>query len=304
MDTVTILMSTYNGEEFLVPQLNSLLSQEKIAFQILVRDDGSKDNTLTILKQYSERYNNFNYYSGVNIGPAKSFFDLIKNAPESDYYALCDQDDVWDSDKILCALNMLKEIDKCKPSLYYSNLRIVNKNLEFYRNAHDKSLVSTNKYTSLTENYCTGCTAVFNNILRHIVERHIPDYCSMHDAWIFMTCSLLGNVVYDFKPHISYRQHGGNVIGTPLKRNNMKLIKSKIMRLLSKDLQPRYLNACSFYSCYEGIMDNETSRKVMKIVNYKKGLKSRLELLFDPDIIPSTLYDRLRFAVHIFLGTF
>ena len=89
-----------------------------------------------------------------------------------------------------------------------------------------------------------------------------------------------------------------------IKRNNMKLIKSKIMRLLSKDLQPRYLNACSFYSCYKGIMDNETSRKVMKIVNYKKGLKSRLELLFDPDIIPSTLYDRLRFAVHIFWGTF
>ena len=95
MNKILILMSTYNGEKYLSEQLNSLLLQENVNIKILIRDDGSTDNTHKILNFYSSNYPNISWYTGENKGPALSFMDLLFNAPESDYYAFCDQDDVW-----------------------------------------------------------------------------------------------------------------------------------------------------------------------------------------------------------------
>ena len=93
MDKVVILMSTYNGGRYLENQIESLLNQDGVEVEILARDDGSKDRTLKILEEYKEAKSNFNFYIGKNLGPAGSFLDLMKHAPEADFYALCDQDD-------------------------------------------------------------------------------------------------------------------------------------------------------------------------------------------------------------------
>ena len=95
MKTVAVLMSTYNGENYIKEQIESIFNQKGVIVKLYVRDDGSKDRTLEILKDY-----NVNLEKGTNIGYIKSFMWLIKNVPFADYYALADQDDVWDEDKL------------------------------------------------------------------------------------------------------------------------------------------------------------------------------------------------------------
>jgi glycosyltransferase involved in cell wall biosynthesis len=92
---VQVLLSTYNGERFLRPQLDSLLAQDHPNVSILVRDDGSSDGTQAILDEYARGGARMQVIRGTHLGFTQSFFDLIeRSSPEADFLALSDQDDV------------------------------------------------------------------------------------------------------------------------------------------------------------------------------------------------------------------
>lgn len=79
MKTVTVLLSAYNGEQYLEEQLESIINQKNCIVKIIVRDDGSSDSTCKILEQY-EKQGSLTWYTGKNLGPAGSFYDLILKA--------------------------------------------------------------------------------------------------------------------------------------------------------------------------------------------------------------------------------
>lgn len=300
--TVCVLLSTYNGEKYLREQLDSLLWQENVELKIFVRDDGSKDSTLQILEEYSKKDSRLTYFKGNNVGPAKSFFDLIIKSPDANYYAFCDQDDVWDKDKLAIAVSFLEKEDNLKPNMYYSNLRIVDQNLKFYRLSHSSPSVQNNKYSVLTEDMATGCTVVFNKTAANFVRMGTPEYCSMHDTWIYMICKFFGKTVYDFDAHISYRQHENNVVGTYLGKKTKEIYIARIKRLFDRSLQPRYNNACNFYNVFGKLLDTKDKEKVIKIVNYKKSFLNKLSLLFDKEIHASSKNREIRYKLLIILG--
>ena len=106
---VIILMSVYNGENFIEEQLNSIFSQTgDFEIEVWVRDDGSKDGTISILKKYEEEKKLY-WYSGENLKPAHSFMDLIMHSCKADYYAFSDQDDVWLNDKLKRSIKRLEK---------------------------------------------------------------------------------------------------------------------------------------------------------------------------------------------------
>ncbi|MBO6101263.1 MAG: glycosyltransferase, partial [Spirochaetaceae bacterium] len=119
--SITILLSTYNGEKYIEEQLQSIFAQT--CWQnctLVVRDDGSKDGTLAILKKY-EQQGKLRLECGENIGFVRSFFWLINNATEADYYSFADQDDVWNVNKVERAVKMLENAASeapQKPLLY------------------------------------------------------------------------------------------------------------------------------------------------------------------------------------------
>ena len=98
MEKVIVLMSTYNGEKYIKQQVDSILNQENVSVELVVRDDGSNDNTISILKEY-EKAGKLIWYTGDNKGAAYSFFDLMEYAKnrydDYCYFALSDQDDIW-----------------------------------------------------------------------------------------------------------------------------------------------------------------------------------------------------------------
>ncbi len=302
MKSVCVLLSTYNGEKYLPAQIESLLKQEGIELSVIARDDGSKDGTVELLRYYSNKDSRLDFYKGKNLGVAQSFFNLIKYAKPADYYAFCDQDDIWDSDKLKCAVDFLEKEDNSKPNMYFSNLRIVDQKLTYYRLSHLTPLIQKNKYSALTEDIATGCTIVFNYTAKEYAKSRIPEYCSMHDTWIYMICKFFGKCVYDFNAHISYRQHGNNVVGTYLDKKPVSLYIARINRLFNRKLQPRYNNARNFYYLFGDKLDFVDALKVKELAYYKASLKSRFKLLFDKDINASSWSREICYRILIVLG--
>ena len=118
---VAILVSTYNGENYIEEQLNSLINQTYKNIHIYIRDDGSKDTTIEKVKKYEKENKNITLMEAKNLGVVGSFYECLKQAfEEYEYFAYCDQDDKWNEDKIENAINMLEEKKLDSPTLYFS----------------------------------------------------------------------------------------------------------------------------------------------------------------------------------------
>lgn len=221
MEKIAVIMSTYNGEKFLAEQLDSILHQENVDVRIVVRDDGSSDGTTAILHEYCDKYPNITVLNEVNAGCKKSFFlaarQAFTNFQDIRYFAFSDQDDVWLPEKLnvgIAGLNKLEKTDPALPYLYFCPPRIVDQSLQ----PIDKEWKG-NHYLNFEEacisQPCAGCTMVFNRQALELFLLGDPDKMSMHDSWIYKTVLACGGQIHeDSTPHILYRQHGNNVIGT------------------------------------------------------------------------------------------
>lgn len=274
-------MSTYNGEKYLAEQLKSIDQQEGVVMSVMIRDDGSKDHTLSILSSWKEEMQK-TIVGGVillsqeNVGPARSFMHLIKQAPEADYYAFCDQDDVWEKDKLASAIAYLEKGDNDIPALYFGQVQLVDEHLNPLPTA--KINPKCTFYEGLIAHYATGCTFVFNRALLELVRQYNPEYISMHDLWLYHLCLAVGgNVYFDPTPHIKYRQHSHNVIG--LSGGWKKALRQRWQRTIKKDCE-RSNTIIELYKGYKDKIKPEYLPVVKHIVSYRHSVKDLLWLLF------------------------
>lgn len=206
-----VLMSTYNGEAFVTEQLRSILLQLPPTGRVLIRDDGSSDGTVQIIKELDDA--RIVLTKGGNIGFAHSFFELMRCAPpDADMYMLADQDDVWLPGKIERAW---KEVSRAegRPMLYCTATKVVDEHLKQL----GTSSVLPARVTlmnALTENMVTGCTVAMNRPLLVLANpKDEIDQIMFHDWWLFVVAVAFGVVRYDPVPTILYRQHASNHIG-------------------------------------------------------------------------------------------
>ena len=274
-----ILMSTYNGEKYLKEQLESLLTQELLPTKILIRDDGSKDSTIDILKEYADKYDFIEYYQGNNIGPAKSFFELINKAEGFDYYSLCDQDDVWFKDKLKVGIDILEKENNDIPLLYCSKVTFTDANLNIVNANISKLYNYTDFAHSLLYQTAPGCTMIFNAAAREKIIKYDmnKEYCIIHDSIIHKVCTLFGKMILDETPHMYYRQHGRNVIGLPTNKYQQFILRVK--RYFKGDNKNYRSNtAKSLLNVYKDI--DEDSNHLLEIVaNYSSNKNYEKELL-------------------------
>lgn len=287
MDRVTVLMSTYNGEKYLRPQLDSIFHQNNVEVRLIVRDDGSTDKTVDILLEYKKEYPSMQIIQdGTKRYACLSFLSLITQFSDDEFFALADQDDIWDANKLECAIRKIKtECSSNEMVLYFSNLKIVDSKGKFYRYSHDSKRNTSNKYACLVDNQVTGCTVVYNQNLAKFVKGKMPEEFSMHDTYLFMVASLFGKVIYDFDAHISYRQHENNVIGANLKKpRKIDLFTKSVRRIFNKELQPRRINAIQFNKLFSDSLSEKDGEKIRKMATYKMSWKNKVDLLFDNEI--------------------
>lgn len=218
---VAILMSTYNGEEYLVQQINSIIEQSYSNWVLYIRDDGSSDRTVEIIKEYCQNYSNIKFFNEQHIknyGVVHSFMELLKHV-DADFYMFADQDDYWKEDKILHTVNaMLGTPYNDLPVCVHTNLTVVDKTLKNKVESEPKR-VWTPFQKVLFSNCVTGCTAMVNNKLKEKIDFNRIEYKNivMHDWWVALIASQFGKLVYLDESTMLYRQHGNNVDGSQSK---------------------------------------------------------------------------------------
>lgn len=214
---VAILLCTYNGQRYLAEQLASIESQSYPHWEVHASDDGSKDGTLDLLQQQQNKFSKDKFF--IHKGPAKgftkNFFSLINNSSiMADYYAYCDQDDIWQADKLERAVNYLKTVPSKTPALYCTRKEFINEAGEHlgYSPICKKPPLFAN---ALVQNICSGHTIVINDAARSLLQETCENIdISIHDWWTYLVISGCGGkVFYDTYPSVRYRQHGDNVFG-------------------------------------------------------------------------------------------
>ena len=295
MKKVQILMSTYNGQTYLKKQIESILAQTYPNIELSIRDDGSKDRTVEILKEYEQRYENINVVLEKNIGVTASFFSLIEKS-NSDYIAFADQDDIWLPQKIEVAVQKLEKREK--PALYACNKVLIDKNDDIIKenNKREKQPSFSN---ALVESICTGCTIVMNKRLVDLIKGHIPDQAVLHDWWCYLLSAYIGDVIYDKEAYIWYRQHGGNVVGASdhiwgkIKYNVKYILKNR--GKLGKQLN-------EFHAVYYG--EEKKDKQLQRVIAADKFPNS-LKIAFSKDVRRQNIVDevimRVLFVLHLML---
>ena len=301
MEDVLVLLSTYNGEKYLQEQLDSLYAQEDVKVNILVRDDASSDKTVEILDA-NKKKGLLNWYSGANLGPARSFMDLVYQAPKYDWYAFCDQDDYWVKDKLIIAINKLKAKDNSIPALYYGSPIIVDSKLMVLKSYKGSAHKMLDFNSAMINSNATGCTMVFNHSLLKLIKEKQPSYLHMHDSWFHKVCIIAhGFLIYDENVHIYYRQHGNNVIGS--RKSIFERIQQRFISLRQKGCI-RSRTAQSLLMCYGGLMTDNEKKVVNQIATYKQSFFNRLKLVFNFNVRTNYFFRNILFRFSVLFGAF
>ena len=267
-------MATFNGEKFLAEQLDSLAAQTFTYWHLFVSDDGSSDGTLDILKRYQELWgkDKITIRNGPQKGFAQNFLSLAcDKSIKSDFYAFCDQDDVWMPEKLKVAIehthssSSLQQVyayggrtiyvdEKLKP-LGYSPLFIFPRT---FKNA-------------LIQNVAGGNTIVFNQAAKNLLEKSGVVSVVAHDWWLYQLVTATGGCFYyDSKPLVFYRQHANSTIGS-----NQSL-KSHIVRLYML-INGRYSDWINQnLKCLSLNADLLTAESIEILCTFKKMRKAKL----------------------------
>ena len=245
MSNVDILLPAFNGADYIGIQIESIQKQGYTDWKLLIRDDGSTDQTVSIIKEYALQDKRICLIKDGNesLGVIRNIGCLLERSG-AQYIMLCDQDDVWLPDKIEKSLNRLLQMEKDSPGLpqlVHSDLKVVDRSLKeiapsFRHFQHLDPACSGRINRLLVQNVAVGCTMIMN---RRLVELALPmpEGVLMHDWWIALVACALGRIGYIHEPTIMYRQHGSNTLGG--KRYDMHRILERLR--LSKQVRADFL---------------------------------------------------------------
>ena len=241
---IDILMATYNGQKYLVEQLDSIINQTYHNWNLLIRDDNSTDKTLEIIQNYHKKDKRIKILKDNkgNLGIVRNFEELLKSS-ESEFIMFSDQDDIWVENKLDIYLKMIEKI-KNKGFMIHSDAILFDKNKS---NILKDTFISKKAINRGLENvffnyFVQGATILISKEIKNFILP-FPKEVYLHDRYIHLISELFFERIFVNKALIYYRQHGDNQIGA----------KNTIRELLSK----RYFD--------------ERDRQLIKVIYNKYG---------------------------------
>ena len=241
----------------------------------MVSDDGSKDKTREILKEYRNQYpdrivlkhrvQEGDYQNKEHVsGAAMNFFWLLAQA-SGDYILFSDQDDVWKREKAEKLLKHMKKLEKRLgkdyPILVHSDMEVTDEDLNMtapsffdYQHCNPKR---TSFAEVLVENPVTGGGAMINKALADLLLK-VPEACCMHDWWMALTASCFGTISCIREPLYQYRQHENNVLGAKA-TGSLEDIKQRARRQaqVEENYRKMFAQAAAFGKMYHEQMSTE-----------------------------------------------
>lgn len=219
---IDIVLATYNGEKYIEEQIKSV--QRNAGYQFLVNsiivvDDGSSDNTLSIIKRLAINDSKIRIYVNENslLGVIKNF---VRGAylSQANFIMFCDQDDVWLENKISVTFDSMIKHDVILPHLIFSDLKIVDASLNTICDSYfTAKKIPKNWHADMNnlvkQNVVSGCTMMANRALLQ-KALPIPNEACMHDWWFALVAKTEGKLTFVDQALMLYRQHETNAIGT------------------------------------------------------------------------------------------
>ncbi|PWJ48217.1 glycosyltransferase [Faecalicatena contorta] len=316
MKKVNIILSTYNGEKYLPIQMDSLLNQSYPNITIYIRDDGSSDGTLRIIKEYQRQQGNKKIIlledNEGNLGYVKSFMKIIRNCDPADYYAFCDQDDYWLSDKIERAVQHLSSLESDKCLLYTSAYAVCDSKLNVIDSGHEPmplEELSVGKSLSLYDGgWLLGFTCVINDELRiKAFNNEITDMYS-HDIWVqAVAVAMKGIQVYDKKVTAYFRRHENttSVAETGMAKSVLDAWKYRWNETFGNGKMFERLKSgvVSFHSAFMQDVTQEEDILFLKLFVGDKGkLIKRIKKVFYPYRLKKGFFVEIAWRFAILLG--
>ena len=210
-NNISVCIATYNGENYIKEQLDSILSQLGKHDEVIISDDGSTDRTLEIVEMINDSRIKIYHSSFRNV--ILNFENALGKAT-GDIIFLSDQDDIWYPNKVAEVVKLLESHD-----LVFSNLSVFSDDLSVNYPLFDVRKSYDNLVNNFIKNHCVGATMAFKSkLLKYILP--IPKGIEMHDIWIYFISSIYGKTCYYKNPLVYYRRHDSNVSNTGEKTNN------------------------------------------------------------------------------------
>jgi glycosyltransferase involved in cell wall biosynthesis len=224
MSNVFVVLSTYNGGAYLGPLIESIRRQTLADWTLLVRDDGSSDETVRLLRATAAEDRRIVLLDGgERLGASASFGLLVQHAYDmgAEYLLLADQDDVWHRDKIERLLEQMRRAEgsagRPSPQLVYSDLTVVDAELRtvhpsFLRHSRLRHGQGRPLRTLLGRSFVLGCASIVNRPLLQFALP-LPETIASHDWWLALCAAAVGQVSYLPQSTLDYRRHGKNTSG-------------------------------------------------------------------------------------------
>lgn len=301
---ILVMMSTYNGEKYIYPQIESIMNQKTNADIVLrIRDDGSKDNTCIEIERIMRRYpGKIELIRGENKGYNGSFFELINGASEYDYYSISDQDDIWLEDKLQMAINYMENGDNSIPLLYASTSYLVGDDLKPYGTTRKKEREFT-LYNTIIQNICPGHTQVFNNALLSKIQGALDtSRIYVYDSWICNIAMLYGKILYDNNSYTYYRQHRDNQFGA--RKGSMGQLLASVKRSTIGD-GFKYRNQIEYFVELnkEELEKQGYYEELLKFISIQSNA-SRCRYILRGKLYRQKTIETIAFYVSVFLGKY
>ena len=304
--SVQILLATYNGARFLREQLDSLFNQTFQDFTVLLRDDGSTDDTLQIISAYQQKFpDKINVLKDnlKNLGATQNFGVLLENA-SADYIFFCDQDDIWVKHKIEKSLQKIQSLENGNdkaPCYIFTDMKAIDEAGNITDNSVWSKLLLHPDYCTLNrlliQNIPHGCTMVINKAMRNLAVP-IPKEAILHDHWMALIAAACGKSAYIEEPLVLLRNHAQNV--TRKKNTLSDKLKRFSTNFWSKDQYEYFIRIrVSQAKALKVRVENHITQEQLKLLNdfilleETSGLQ-RKKLLLQNKFYRSTFWHTLK----------
>lgn len=259
---ITILMAAYQGEKYIAEQIESILHQTEQGWRLIICDDCSSDGTFAVAEEYARKYPGriLAVQRETSSGSAQNnFFGMLAYA-DLEYAMFCDDDDVWLPEKIQVMLAEMKRLEASSapetPLLVHTDLCVTDAELKtvYASMMRTQRLAPGNTGLNrlLVQNNVTGCTMMANRrLLKLAAQQGLPQHAVMHDWWLALIASALGEIGFVPQVTVLYRQHQNNQVGAKnagsLRYNLHRLADSKATK---QSLAGTYGQAAEFLDLF------------------------------------------------------
>lgn len=251
---VDILLATYNGEKYIRTQILSILSQSYSNWNLVIHDDGSTDNTVSIVKEFASTDSRIKFIDdGVRCRSAAANFMHLLRFSTAPYVMFCDQDDIWFDNKVEYMYCAIRCTDDSKPNVLYTNAYVWRPLIGILGKATLTFPKDINSLLFLNAGI-QGCVSIFNSEIRELMLRW-KGPLAMHDHLLHLLACTVGKVFYNDIPLMLYRNHDKNVTG------NTRTIKNSIKSIYSAIDHPvvcrkHYDVVVEFRGLYEDVLED------------------------------------------------